>query len=87
MWLCTTSQEKPSFCPCGVAIREMNDLIVMDMCDGQFMKTTLQIYVRSLLPLKEGIEITEANHGKRFTVSIWKLSFRFSFDEDKILIF
>lgn len=53
-----------------MAIRELNDVVVMDMCNGEFMETTLQMHKRSFLPLREGFEITEGNHGKRFTVSI-----------------
>ena len=55
-------------CNCGVAVRENNDVIVMDMCGGIFKRTSLQVSIRSRLPLAKGTEITEENSGKRYTV-------------------
>ncbi|XP_048580334.1 von Willebrand factor D and EGF domain-containing protein [Nematostella vectensis] len=65
-WSC--AEGNSSFCACAVAIRELDDVIVMDMCQGEVTKTSLQIAIRSMLPLTKGIEIAEASHGKRFTV-------------------
>ena len=66
-WPCGHSHRK-TICNCGVAVRENSDVIVMDMCEGIFNRTSLQVSIRSRLPLAKGIEITEANNGKRFTV-------------------
>ena len=66
-WSCSKSAN-PSFCACGVAARDGDDVIVIDMCDGSFMETSVQISIRSGLPLSKGIRITEALSGKRYTV-------------------
>ena len=66
-WTCSKSVN-PSFCVCGVAARDGDDVIVIDMCGGRFMETSVQISVRSGPPLTRGIRITEATSGKRYTV-------------------
>ena len=69
MWPCGLAQHK-SMCNCGVAVRENRDVIVMDMCGGRFKRSSLQISMKSQLPLAKGTEITKANNGKRYTVRL-----------------
>ncbi|KAL9957589.1 hypothetical protein ACROYT_G034508 [Oculina patagonica] len=66
-WACSKSRN-PGFCACGVAARDGDDVIVIDMCSGRFMETSVQISIKSKLPLAKGIRITEAISGKRYTV-------------------
>lgn len=68
-WACSKSRN-PGFCACGVAARDGDDVIVIDMCSGRFMETSVQISIRSKLPLAKGIRITEAISGKRYTVGL-----------------
>ena len=58
-----------STCACAVAVREGDDVIIADMCGGQYRKTSLRIVVRSKLPLHQQTRIVESNDGKTFTVS------------------
>ncbi|XP_074628689.1 uncharacterized protein LOC141886438 isoform X2 [Acropora palmata] len=66
-WRCNKSA-KPSFCACGVAATDGDDVVAMDMCHGRFLETSVQISVKSGLPLSKGMRITEAVSGKRYTV-------------------
>ena len=68
-WACSKSRN-PGYCACGVAARDGDDVIVMDMCSGRFMETSVQISIKSNLPLAKGIRITEATSGKRYTVRL-----------------
>ena len=54
---------------CGVAVKDANDVIEMDMCDGKFTETSVQVSVKSKHRLAKGLRITESDSGKRYTVS------------------
>ena len=58
-----------STCPCAVAAREGNDLIVADMCHGQYKQSSLRFIIRSELPLHGHTKILQSNNGRSFTVS------------------
>lgn len=66
-WACSRSRNQ-GFCACGVAARDGDDVIEIDMCHGRFKETSVQISIRSRLPLAKGVRITEAITGKRYTV-------------------
>ncbi|KAJ7389232.1 hypothetical protein OS493_032700 [Desmophyllum pertusum] len=66
-WACSKSRN-PGFCACGITARDGDDVIVIDMCNGRFLETSVQISIKSRLPLAKGIRITEAISGKRYTV-------------------
>lgn len=74
-WSCSKLR-KPGFCACGVATRDGDDVIVIDMCNGRFMETSVQISIKSKLPLAKGIRITEAISGKRYTVGLLTKKFK-----------
>ena len=73
-WACSKSRN-PGYCACGVAARDGDDVIAIDMCNGRFMETSVQISIKSELPLAKGIRITEAISGKRYTVGLRKMKF------------
>lgn len=74
-WACSKSRN-PGYCACGVAARDGDDVIVIDMCRGRFMETSVQISIKSKLPLAKGIRITEAISGKRYTVGLLTKEFK-----------
>ncbi|XP_022791598.1 neurogenic locus notch homolog protein 2-like isoform X2 [Stylophora pistillata] len=67
LWACSRSSNR-GFCACGVAVRDGDDVIEINMCRGRFAETSVQISVRSRPPLAKGVRITEALAGKRYTV-------------------
>ena len=55
-------------CSCGFVAREDNDVISVDMCDGDVFETTAEVKIRSPLPLSDGVKIKEARNGSKITV-------------------
>lgn len=60
-------------CNCGVAVREGNDVAVLDMCNGQLQQSRPQLRLKSLG--EQGgarVRVLEAHQGKKVTVGVRK---------------
>ncbi|XP_033628836.1 von Willebrand factor D and EGF domain-containing protein-like [Asterias rubens] len=67
IWNCGGAVEQVS-CSCGFVAREDNDVISVDMCDGDVFETTAEVKIRSPLPLSDGVKIKEARNGSKITI-------------------
>ena len=52
-------------CNCGVAIRENNDVVTIDMCNGQWGRTVPRVIQKSRKPLGNRIKIKSFGAGQR----------------------
>ncbi|XP_028409030.1 fibropellin-1-like isoform X2 [Dendronephthya gigantea] len=59
-----------STCACAVAVREGGDVIVADMCHGQYKQSSLRFFIRSMLPLHEDTKIMESSNGRSFSIKL-----------------
>ena len=58
-------------CNCGVAVREGNDVAVLDMCNGQPRETRPQLTLRNLGDAEGSrVRVLESHQGKKVTVGI-----------------
>ncbi|XP_072181253.1 von Willebrand factor D and EGF domain-containing protein-like [Diadema setosum] len=67
IWNCGGIGEQVS-CNCGFVAKEDNDVISVDMCDGNLLETRAEVRVKSPLPLTDGVKIKEAKNGTKITV-------------------
>ena len=58
-------------CNCGVAIRENNDVVTIDMCNGAWRKTSPRVVQKSPRPLGNRMRIRRYGSGQstRFKVN------------------
>ncbi|KAM4711415.1 von Willebrand factor D and EGF domain-containing protein [Anableps anableps] len=54
-------------CNCGVAVREGNDIAVIDMCNGQLQKTQPQLIVKTVGEEWSQVRVLESHQGKKVT--------------------
>ena len=59
---------------------------MIDMCNGRFMETSVQISIKSKLPLAKGIRITEALSGKRYTVGLLTKKFKVNWCDSNLSV-
>jgi hypothetical protein len=59
-------------CNCGVAIRENDDVVTIDMCNGAWRRTVPRVIQKSKQPLGNRIKITRYGSGQstRFKVRV-----------------
>ena len=57
-------------CNCGMAAREGNDIVIIDMCHGHFGKTFPQVIIPHKGALSQGMVISRDPAGKHFLVSV-----------------
>ncbi|XP_041472580.1 von Willebrand factor D and EGF domain-containing protein-like isoform X1 [Lytechinus variegatus] len=67
IWNCGGISEQVS-CNCGFVAKEDNDVISVDMCDGNVLETRAEVRVRSPQPLTDGVKIKQAKNGTKITV-------------------
>lgn len=63
-------------CNCGFVAKEDNDVISVDMCDGNVLETRAEVRVRSPQPLTDGVKIKQAKNGTKITVSLIRFANR-----------
>lgn len=59
---------------------------MIDMCSGRFLETSVQISIKSKLPLAKGIRITEALSGKQYTVGLLTKKFKVNWCESNLSV-
>ena len=70
IWDCGGSAGERVSCNCGFVVREDNDVIAVDMCDGNNeLEAKAKIKIKSPPPLSPGVRIKEARNGTKVTVS------------------
>eukprot|EP00058_Branchiostoma_floridae_P026224 XP_002611714.1 hypothetical protein BRAFLDRAFT_63595 [Branchiostoma floridae] len=57
-------------CNCGVAVREGDDVITIDMCDGSFGHTAPAVRLKSQKEPAKGMRVTRSRSGRNFKVSL-----------------
>ncbi|XP_035682473.1 von Willebrand factor D and EGF domain-containing protein-like [Branchiostoma floridae] len=57
-------------CNCGVAVREGDDVITIDMCDGPFGQTAPAVRLKSQKEPAKGMRVTRSRSGRNFKVSL-----------------
>ncbi|CAH1267733.1 VWDE [Branchiostoma lanceolatum] len=57
-------------CNCGVAVREGDDVITIDMCDGRFGQTAPAVRLKSQKEPAKGVRVTRGQSGRNFKVSL-----------------
>ncbi|XP_038048782.1 von Willebrand factor D and EGF domain-containing protein-like isoform X2 [Patiria miniata] len=67
IWNCGGLIDQVS-CSCGFVAREDNDVISVDMCNGNVFETTAEVKIRSPLPLSDGVKVKEARNGTKITI-------------------
>ncbi|KAJ6665414.1 hypothetical protein lerEdw1_003254, partial [Lerista edwardsae] len=68
-WNCG-SHHFASACNCGVAIREDNDVVVLDMCNGQFLDTKPQLAIKSIRASpRRHVRILKSYGGEKITIA------------------
>ena len=68
-WDCSNMGGRRVSCVCGFVAREENDLISVDMCNGQYGETIPQVSIRNINNRKIKTRIHEARQGKILKVS------------------
>lgn len=67
-WNCG-SNHLASACNCGVAVKEDNDIVVLDMCSRQFLDTKPQLAIKSIRSsTQQHARIMKSYGGKKITV-------------------
>ena len=72
-WDCSNSGGKRVSCVCGFVSREENDLITVDMCNGQYGETIPQVSIRNIEGRRIKTRIYESRQGKILKVSQTKV--------------
>ncbi|XP_077997886.1 von Willebrand factor D and EGF domain-containing protein-like, partial [Glandiceps talaboti] len=67
LWPCGGTSY-PVSCNCGFAVRENNNVISVDMCNGNFLETSPEVKVLGMFPLVEGVKINENREGDKITI-------------------
>lgn len=65
-WDCGSRQYAIA-CNCGVAAQEGDDIIMLDMCNGQFQETRPQLSIKSI-GASPRVKIVRSYGGKKITV-------------------
>ncbi|CAI5762530.1 von Willebrand factor D and EGF domain-containing protein-like [Podarcis lilfordi] len=68
-WHCSNHQLAFA-CNCGVAAWEDNDIVIFDMCNGQFLETKPQLAIKSIKASSQpNVRIMESYGGRKITIS------------------
>lgn len=62
-------------CNCGVAIREDNDVVTIDMCHGPWRRTSPRVIQKSRRPLKNRMRIRRYGSGQSTRFKVCDLDF------------
>ncbi|XP_077384090.1 von Willebrand factor D and EGF domain-containing protein isoform X3 [Festucalex cinctus] len=68
-WECGGGGAAPTSCACGVAARDGNDVVTLDMCDGDVGQTKPRLSVKKRDLSKSGVRVHEAYQGRKITLT------------------
>ncbi|XP_078585634.1 von Willebrand factor D and EGF domain-containing protein-like [Branchiostoma floridae x Branchiostoma japonicum] len=72
LWPCNFGRpDRAVTCNCGVAVRENNDVIIIDLCQGVYGRASPDLTIKSPHPLAHGTRITRSGGSTSSTYTIY----------------
>ncbi|XP_051921817.1 von Willebrand factor D and EGF domain-containing protein [Hippocampus zosterae] len=68
-WECGGDGRAPTSCACGVAARDGDDVVILDMCDGNLGQTKPRLSVKKRELRKSAVRIHEAYQRRKITLT------------------